>query len=122
MKPLPENYIQIEQNTVEWLLLRTGAVTASRVKDVVAKLKNGGESAARASYKMELLTEILTGRATEHYVSQAMDFGTENEPLARTAYEIAKDTEVERIGYVKHLTVPRSGCSPDGLVGRGWPS
>lgn len=114
---LPDNYIDIEQNTPEWLALRTGAVTASRVKDVMAKLKNGGESAARASYKLELLTEVLTGRAAEHYVSQPMEFGIENEPLARTAYEIAQDVEVERIGYVKHPTIPRSGCSPDGLLG-----
>ena len=83
----------------------------------MAKLKNGKESAARASYKMELLSEILTGRATEHYVSTAMDFGSENEPLARSCYEISTGIEVERIGYVRHPSIPRCGASPDGLVG-----
>ena len=117
MKTLPSNYINVQQQSPEWLIERCGQVTASRVKDVCAKLKNGKESAARASYKLEVLTEILTGRATEHYVSQAMDFGTENEPLARTAYEIAKDVEVEKIGYVRHASIKRAGCSPDGLVG-----
>jgi putative phage-type endonuclease len=113
----PSNYLTIEQGSPEWLHERCGSVTASRVKDVVAKLKNGKESAARHTYKMELLTEILTGSVTEHYVSLAMDFGTQNEPLARTTYEMFKGVDVERIGYVRHASIPRSGASPDGLVG-----
>jgi putative phage-type endonuclease len=113
----PPNYLSLEQNTPEWLVERIGSVTASRVKDAVATLKSGKESAARASYKLELLTEILTGRAAEHYVSQAMDFGMENEPLARGAYEISQGVEVERIGYIRHPSIPRTGASPDGLVG-----
>jgi hypothetical protein len=117
MPKYPPNYLDIQQNTPEWLIERIGSVTASRVKDAVATLKSGRESAARASYKLELLTEILTGRAFEHYVSQAMDFGTENEPLARGAYEISRGVEVERIGYILHPSIPRSGASPDGLVG-----
>lgn len=117
MSKYPANYLNIQQGSPEWLQERCGCVTASRVKDVVAKLKNGKESAARASYRLELLTEVLTGSVTEHYVSQAMDFGTENEPLARTCYELAKGVDVERIGYVKHAHIPRTGASPDGLVG-----
>ena len=116
-KKWPSNYLDIQQGTPEWLFERCGQVTASRVKDVVAKLKSGKSSQARETYKLEVLTEILTGRTTEHYVSAAMDFGTENEPLARTGYEIAKDVEVEKIGYVRHATIKRAGCSPDGLVG-----
>lgn len=114
---LPENFLDVQQGSQEWLAARIGQVTASRVKDVMAKLKNGGESASRASYKLELLTEILTGRPIEHYVSTAMDFGTENEPLARASYEIKKGVEVERIGYVRHSAIPGAGASPDGLVG-----
>lgn len=113
----PDNYLNIQQGSAEWLQERCGSVTASRVKDVVAKLKNGKESAARASYRLELLTEILTGRAAEHFVSMAMDFGIQNEPLARATYELSKGVEVERIGYVRHRHIPRSGASPDGLVG-----
>ena len=114
---LPDNFLNVQQGTPEWLQARTGCVTASRVKDVVAKLKNGKESAARASYKLEVLTEILTGKACEHYVSLAMDFGSENEPLARACYEIDRSVEVERIGFVLHPFIKRAGASPDGLVG-----
>jgi putative phage-type endonuclease len=116
-KAYPSNYIFCDQNSPEWLTLRTGMVTASHVADVVAKLKSGKPSAARESYKLQLLAEVVTGRATEHYVSAAMDFGKENEPLARSMYEIEKSVEVERVGYVRHASIARSGCSPDGLVG-----
>jgi exodeoxyribonuclease (lambda-induced) len=78
MKTLPANFLQMDQGSAEWLQARCGCVTASRVKDVVTKLKNGKESAARQTYKMELLAEILTGSVREHYVSAAMDFGSEN--------------------------------------------
>jgi hypothetical protein len=115
---LPSNYLNVLQGSPEWLQARIGCVTASRVKDVVAKLKNGKESAARASYKLELLTEFLTGRATEHYVTAAMEFGIENEPLARSVYEIKMGLEVESVGYVLHPCIKRSGASPDGLVGK----
>lgn len=114
---LPANYLRIEQGSSEWLHARCGCVTASRIADVITKLKKGGYCAGRKAYKYEVLTEILTGSTFPHFVSPEMQFGTESEPLARTAYEMAKEVEVEKIGYVKHLTIARAGASPDGLVG-----
>lgn len=116
-KELPANFLRVEQGTPEWLIARCGCVTASRIEDVVKKLKNGNDSEARRTYKLELLTEIITGRATEHFVTQAMEFGLENEPLARTAYEITKGIDVEKVGFVLHPKIKRSGASPDALVG-----
>ena len=46
-----------------------------------------------------------------------MEHGIETEPLARAIYEMNKGVEVEQVGYVLHPSVPRSGASPDGLVG-----
>ncbi len=111
MKNLPPNFLPVQQGTPEWLMARVGCVTASRVKDVL------GTKAAREKYKLEILTEILTGLAVEHYVSQAMDFGTENEGAARGNYEIAKGCEVELVGLVMHPGIKRAAASPDGLVG-----
>ena len=72
------------QNTPEWIIHRQGMVTASNMWRVMAKLKDPKkESAERARYKAELVCEVLTGRATEHYVSPAMETGLEREPLAR---------------------------------------
>jgi putative phage-type endonuclease len=109
--------IQCVQGDPTWLHERTGRVTASRVADVVTKLKNGKYSAARETYKMELLTEVLTGRAAEHYVSAEMQFGIENESLARTSFEIDRDVDVKLVGLVIHPTIERASASPDGYVG-----
>ncbi len=117
MSKHPWNYLQIDQQSPEWLHARCGCVTASRVKDVIAKLKSGKESASRASYKMELLAETITGSAAEHYVSAPMMHGIETEPLARNMYEIERGIEIERVGFVLHPTIKRSGASPDGLIG-----
>ena len=42
---------QIEQGTQEWHQLRLGKVTASRISDVLSKIKSG-ESASRRNYKI----------------------------------------------------------------------
>lgn len=105
-----------EQHSPEWREFRRGHLTASRIA-VLKPLKNGSESELCRKYKLELLSEVLTGRMAEHYVSLAMDWGTEQEKNARTEYELAKDVMVDRIGFVLHPTLPRCGASPDGLIG-----
>lgn len=118
MSKYPENYEpQIVQGDAEWFAIRCGCVTASRVAEALSFLKKGGSSAEREKYKWELLTETVTGKPVEHYVSPYMDEGRENEPLARTGYELARDVEVEQIGYAHHPRINRTGASPDGLVG-----
>lgn len=106
------------QNTPEWIIHRQGMVTASNMWRVMAKLKDPKkESAERARYKAELVCEVLTGRATEHYVSPAMETGLEREPLARTAYEVKYDLEAQPGGFWAHDTIPRLGASPDAILG-----
>lgn len=103
----------ISQQTVEWLQMRVGLVTASRMSDVMAKLK----SAARYGYKKEIVYECLTGLSADTYVSPAMEWGIENEPLARAAYELDHNLDVEDGGFFIHDKISRFGASPDGLVG-----
>lgn len=111
------NYVPVVQGSAEWLQERSGRITASRIADVLATLKRGGESAAREAYRMELAVERLTGRATEHFVSRDMEWGTENEPLARGAYETETGESVDVTGFYLHPRMEFSGASPDGLVG-----
>lgn len=109
--------IECVQGTPEWLHVRTGRITASRVGDVVAKRKRGTEEmACRRDYRMELLCERLTGRAADHYVSPDMDRGSEQEPYARAAYEVATGAMVDQVGFILHPTMDFSGASPDSLV------
>lgn len=104
------------QGSDEWLRIRLGKVTASRLADVLARTKSG-PAASRDNYKAELVTEILTGKPAERYSNAAMQHGTETEPFARAAYASRVFDEVTEIGFVQHPTILRAGASPDGLVG-----
>ena len=106
----------MEQRTTEWHTARLGKVTASRVADVVAKTKTG-YSASRANYMAELICERLTGVPQDSFVSSAMQWGTDTEPLARAAYEAVSGELVEETGFVPHSRITASGASPDGLIG-----
>lgn len=107
---------EIVQGSEEWLAIRVGKVTASRVADVVARTKTGW-GASRANYMAELIAERLTGEPAEKFTNAAMKWGTEMEPDARTAYEFRMDAEVVQVGFIPHPTIPMTGASPDGLVG-----
>jgi putative phage-type endonuclease len=104
----------MEQRTEEWFQARLGKVTASRVADVLAKIKSG-ESASRRNYKIQLVSERLTGEKQETYINQAMQDGIDREFYARERY-VQQFGEVEEVGFVKHPTL-EAGASPDGMVG-----
>lgn len=106
----------IIQGSAEWLAVRAGKVTASRVADVVAKTKSGW-GASRANYMAELIAERLTGETAERFTNAAMQWGTDHEPDARSAYEFFRDAAVTEIGFVEHPSIGMTGASPDGLVG-----
>lgn len=110
--------IEMEQGGADWLQMRCGSCTASRLGDALAKLKDASkESAARATYRKQLVIERLTGRATETYVSDAMIWGTETEPQARVEYEMLTGNSVKQIGLAMHPSIKWFSASTDGLVG-----
>ena len=106
----------IEQRTEEWFAARLGKVTASRVADVMAKTKTG-YSASRDNYMAQLVVERITGEKAESFTNAAMQWGTDQEPFARGAYEAATGNMVEETGFVNHPTIAMAGASPDGLIG-----
>ena len=106
---------EIIQGTPEWLDLRKGHVTASRVADIMAKTKTG-PSTSRQNYLIELAIQRVTGVVEESYKNEAMLRGTEEEPKAREAYELLTETFVEEVPFVKHKTIEWFGCSPDGII------
>lgn len=107
----------VEQGTPEWLATRAGKVTASGIRDVLAQIKSG-EAAARRDYRVQIVTEILTGQPAEDgFTSKEMQWGKEQEPFARAAYEVSRNVMVDTVGFVDHPTVNRAGASPDGVIG-----
>jgi len=105
----------MEQQTNEWFTARLGKVTASRVADVIAKTKTG-YSASRDNYMAQLICERLTGQKGESFTNAAMEWGTQTEPLARSAYENARSLLVKEVGFINHPRIEMSGASPDGFV------
>ncbi|UVO19554.1 lambda exonuclease family protein [Stutzerimonas stutzeri] len=106
----------MQQQTDEWFSARIGRVTASRVRDVMAKGRGGAPSATRQNYMMQLLCERLTGKREEGFTSAAMQRGNELEPIARMAYELYADAEVTESGLILHPQIEGFGASPDGLI------
>lgn len=109
--------IGIEQESPEWVIARVGCATASRMADVMAKRRDMKEAAPRYNYRMELVIENLTGRAADHYVSPAMEWGIETQKEARGAYEIHMGVDTEPGGLWLHDRIYKFAASPDYLVG-----
>jgi putative phage-type endonuclease len=104
------------QGSPEWRAARCGKVTASRMAELVAKLKTGKPANSREDYLYELVAERLTGQPLDFFQTKDMQWGTEKEPLARQAYEQRHFVEVEQIAMVMHPVIENAGASPDGLV------
>jgi len=105
------------QGSDEWLTIRAGKVTASKITDIMAKLKSGKPSAGRLTYMGQLVAERLTGVKSDSFSNAAMQWGVETEAQAIAAYEFLNDAEVSRISFADHPEIEFSGASPDGLVG-----
>lgn len=110
-----DEFAAIEQGSQDWHAARLGCVTASRVADVVAKTKSG-YSAARQTYLGQLLSERLTGLATEIFQNAAMRWGSDMEAFGVEAYEAATGLETFQVGFLFHPNLAYAGASPDRLV------
>ena len=105
----------MEQGSDEWLSLRLGKVTASRMKDVLSKGRGTAPSKTAETYMMELLAERLTGESKPFFENDAMKWGTETEPQARFMYELKSGNKVEEVAFIE--LDESIGVSPDGLIG-----
>lgn len=103
------------QGSEEWLAARKGVITASRFRDARDKLKGGAMSKAAMTYAMDVARERCGGAAAPVFVSSAMRTGTEQEPIARMAYEDRTGLIVQEVGFA--YTEDRLfGGSVDGLI------
>ena len=105
-----------EQGSSEWLLMRLGKVTASRVSEVVSKGRGKAPSKSAETYMIELIAEALTGESKPFFINDAMRWGTETEPQARNMYEVNNGfVSVKEVAFVEHNE--QVGISPDGMIG-----
>lgn len=98
------------QRTELWQLQRLGKATASRASDIL------GTKAAYTKYLNELVDARLLGNIADNFTNAAMDWGTNQEANAKTAYTELTGNEVLETGSIDHPTLMAS-ASPDGLIG-----
>lgn len=108
--------LDVEQGSDEWRIARLGKIGASMVADATARTKTGW-GASRANLAARLVAERLTGNLTETFTNDAMRWGTEQEPAARSFFEFVTGVTVERVGLVLHPKIEHAVASPDGLIG-----
>jgi hypothetical protein len=104
----------VEQNTDEWLDLRTAKLTGSGVPKIMANYgKAFGEPAKKLA--VSIAREQITGRRSiaDSYSNAHMERGHEQEPFARALYEEQNFVDVSNGGFFEDNNL---GCSPDGLV------
>lgn len=106
--------VDAEQRSIAWFEARLGRATASRFTDILAKTRSG-YAASRKNYMAELTTQILTQEIPEGFTNASMQWGVDNEPLARLAYELETGNTVEETSFWQHDNIG-AGASPDGLV------
>jgi YqaJ-like viral recombinase domain len=109
-------YHTAPQGSPEWLEARRGLVTGSKFKNARDKLKSGKPSGKCTLYAQDVARERCGGKAASVFVNGAMKFGTEQEPLARQAYETTTGNFVVEVGFASS-ECGMYGLSPDGLVG-----
>lgn len=110
------DFHDIEQNTDEWLDMRAGRLTSSKLAVVMANFgKSFGDPAKK--YAVNIAIEQITGKAIPStYSNDHMERGHEQEPIARMMYEDETFSEVENGGFFCDEFI---GCSPDGLPSGG---
>ena len=107
------------QGSPEWLADRLGCVTGSDAGILYAKGRGSEESVQRVNYRYDLAEQRVTGEVKpQGFVSDAMKWGTENEPFARMAYEGQTGLVVEESGFIRREDV-HAGCSLDGMIREG---
>lgn len=112
--------LECEQRSPAWFQARVGLLTATGAAAMLSqpKKKDGEDTVGKSELRLRLALETLYGEAVDDdpYESGYMRRGRELESDALDAYEAVTGEIVQRVGFLKHDTLP-IGCSPDGMVG-----
>jgi len=100
-------HYDIDQNSEEWMALRTGKFTASTFADLfMAKTTAGYKNAI-----IKVAYERVTGECEESYSNKWMQRGHEKEPFAVENYELLTFNTCEPAGFYEYDDF--TGASPD---------
>jgi hypothetical protein len=108
--------MMIVQGSPEWLAQRCGMVTASRFRDVMNFTAKGAPGSKRVDYMANLVTERLTDKPVDSFVSFDMKVGMEREPDAANLFMAKTGIVLDECSFVPIIGL-RAGASPDRLIG-----
>lgn len=100
----------VEQRSPEWFEIRKGKITSSEIYKIMGK-EDFSETAK--TYLLEKVCEHFDGYS-EPATGQALDWGTELEPVAIQHYEEVTGVKVDKASFIPAGDF--YGGSPDGLI------
>lgn len=104
----------IKQNTPEWLGLRLGKVTASKISCIIAKGTKSPFTKRAETYALDLLAEEFSGLSPS-IKSFAIDWGNEHEADARAKASLLENRPILEVGFEYNEQL-RLGASADGVM------
>ena len=108
--------IEAEQRSLEWHAARLGVFTSSEIYRLMTKPKLKSEvlSEGAKTYIMEKVAESLTGIREEVFTTPAMQWGIDNEPLAKKHLARLNSWTIEETSFIKVESLNYGGS------GDGW--
>lgn len=109
----------ILQGSPEWMILRSGKITASELSNLITPTGKVGEGKGVKTYMIEKLCEAWIGGPLPQ-VQGVFDIeqGKILEEYARPAFTLETGIEVTECAFIEGND-DRIGCSPDGITGDG---
>ena len=105
------------QRSEQWFAERLGLPTASNFGKLITPTGKSTTGKTRETYINELIAESVTGKRQEHFVTYAMQWGIDNEDIARSEFQTwyAKDNEITDANFCFHEIIA-CGASPDAFI------
>jgi len=100
--------VKVEQGSQEWLKMRLGKITGTRLKEVF--------KSDNLSLVDELTAEIISEVVEENFVNAAMQRGKDLEPIVRDLYTQVTGIEIEEVGFCLSEENDFLALSPDGFT------
>jgi hypothetical protein len=108
--------IEVQQNSLEWLVARAGIPTASEFDNLLTPKFEPRKGQMPESYLAQKLAERWIGGPLPSFQTLDMDFGRVLEEEAKPFYTFQFNEEITSVGIIT-TDDGKIGASPDGLIG-----
>ena len=99
--------IKVEQRSEEWLTLRKGKITGTKLKEFF--------KSSNLDLIDTLISESHCTEEEDSFTNKAMQRGVDYEPVAKDHFEIINGIEIEEVGFCLSEEYDFLALSPDGF-------